>query len=312
MRNQNFDAYSVYRKQVEKIAANYFLEKRESGKDYSVQDKYPYILKNSNEWNKNIIQDNVVKNIKALKAKAKDDINPFPLHKYLHHGLSSQAMLFNLFGDALINNDYAFFQDVFQFQDIQIDNKYKLKFEHSERKTFNENQQQPTSFDFAVYDKTGVNKSVFVEAKYVETEFGGCSAIKGGECDGLNPLSNSDLCYLKHKGRNYWELMKKYDLDVAYKNSPICPFVIYYQFYRELMFALENNGYFVILIDKRNPAFERYTDIGKRGLIPILLNQIPSELQKEIKIIYIQDVLPVLEKYGYRWVGKFREKYGMI
>lgn len=298
--------FSAYRKQQNKIATDFFVKK-----GFQVQPDKKYILLSRDNWSQNIILPVVASDIEDKKQLAKANKISFPLHKYLHHGLSSQTMLFNLFGDALLKKDYAFFQEVFQYSDIQIDNKYELKFEHSDRETFNEKQQQPTSFDFAVYDNTGEHKSIFVEAKYVEAEFGKCSAIEGGECDGLNPVSNPDLCYLKHKGRNYWELMKKYDLDKAYENSPICPFVIYYQFYRELMFALENNGYFVILIDKRNPAFERITDTGKRGLIPVLLNQIPSELKKEIKIIYIQDVLPILEKHGYSWVVEFREKYGM-
>jgi hypothetical protein len=77
------------------------------------------------------------------------------------------------------------------------------------------------------------------------------------------------------------------------------------------MFALENNGYFVLLIDKRNPAFEKDSIAGKRGLIPVLLRQVPVKYHELIKVIYIQDVLPELEKHGYTWVNEFQEKYGM-
>jgi len=307
MNSWQYNTYSDYRKRQENIATNYF-----SQKGLPVSAKYSFILNERNNWNKNIILEKVVQYIEDQKLDAKNNKVAFPLHKYLHHGLSSQAMLFNLFGEPLIDKNYAFFQEIFQFSDIQIDNKYELKFEHYNRDTFNESQQQPTSFDFAVNDKTGLNKNIFLEAKYVETEFGGCSAIEGGECEGLNPVKNPDLCYLIHKGRNYWQIMKKHQLEIAYENSPICPFVIYYQFYRELMFALENNGYFVILIDKRNPAFGKSSSTDTRGLIPILLNQIQVELKNQIKVIYIQDVLSVLVKFGYNWVGEFREKYGII
>ncbi|WP_321369877.1 PGN_0703 family putative restriction endonuclease [uncultured Draconibacterium sp.] len=298
--------FSKYRKEVEEYATNYFASKR-----YPVGKKSKYILDKRDNWCRNIILDSVHQYIANEKEEAKKSKISFPLHKYIHHGLSSQAMLFNLFGEPLINQDYVFFQDVFQFSDIKLDEKYELKFEHYNRNTFKETTQQPTSFDFAVFDSTGEHRNIFIEAKYVEREFGGCSSIESGECDGLNPVNNHDSCYLTQKGRTYWQLMKKHGLDQPYQNCSICPFAIYYQFFRELMFALENNGYFVLLIDKRNPAFEKSNNGNKRGLISVLLNQIPQKLHYVIKVLYIQDVLPILEKHGYSWVGEFREKYGM-
>jgi hypothetical protein len=303
---EEFVLYSYYRKNVQKYATNYFLKR-----GLSVQDKYTYILKESKDWSSNIIMSTVADEILRQKLYAEANKVSFPLHKYLHHGLSSQAMLFNLFGEAQLKNDYTFFQNVFQFSDIVIDSRYKLKFEHYDRVTFNERQQQPTSFDFAIVDETKRCKSIFIEAKYVETEFGGCSAIKGGECDGQNPVSNHQSCYLTSKGRNYWELMRKYGIDTYYYSSPICPFAIYYQFFREIMFALENNAYFVILIDKRNPAFERIFAGEFRGLIPTLTRSLPDSLKQILKVLYIQDVLPILAKHGYTWVDEFKEKYGM-
>lgn len=77
------------------------------------------------------------------------------------------------------------------------------------------------------------------------------------------------------------------------------------------MFALENNAYYVILIDKRNPAFEHTVNGVERGLIPFLIQKLPEKVQKEVKVLYIQDVLPVLAKHGYTWVDEFKEKYGM-
>lgn len=311
MSTWQYNKFSDFRKEQELTASNYFFNKGKSNMDLKVQDKSPYILKERNDWHRNIIVNSVFNYVNEKKAESKNSKISYPLHKYIHHGLSSQSMLFNLFGEPLIKKDYAFFQEVFQTPEIQIDSKYELKFEHYDRETFNEKTQQPTSFDFAIIDKTGTQRNIFVEAKYVEPEFGGCSTIEGGECDGLNPISNPDLCYLTFKGRNYWKLMKKYGLDVPYANSPICPLAIYYQFFRELMFALENNGYFVILIDKRNPAFEKESSVGKRGLIPVLMDKISPKHKEFVKIIYIQDVLPILDKHGYTWVDEFREKYGM-
>lgn len=183
MSTWQYDSFQAFRKQQNKIATQYF-----TNKGFQVQPKKTYSLSGRTEWSKNIILESVYQYIDVKKSEAKDNKDAYHLHKDLHHGLSSQAMLFNLFGDAVVKKDYKFFQEVFQSTGIQIDSKYELKFEHCDRKTFIEKTQQPTSFDFAVYDKTGIHKNIFVEAKYVETEFGGCSAIKGGECDGLNPI----------------------------------------------------------------------------------------------------------------------------
>ncbi len=118
---------------------------------------------------------------------------PFPLHKYIHHGLSSQAMLFNLLGEVILKKDIRFFTSLFPYEDICIDNKSELLFEYSDRKTFNEKQRQPTSSDLAIKNSKG--KNIFIEAKYIETEFGKCSTIESGECEGVNPINDINSCY---------------------------------------------------------------------------------------------------------------------
>ena len=304
METNTYKSYKEFRSALNKIASDYFISNK-----YPVHYKYSFILDDKENWKNNIICSGVADYIDKRRIECIDGKIAFPIHKYIHHGLSSQAMLFNLLGDVVIKNDISFLKEIFSFVDVVITEESELKFEHYNRKTFNENQQQPTSFDFAILNESG--KNIFLEAKLVETEFGKCSAIESGECDGLNPINDPNLCYLTHKGRNYLELMKKYGFEKAYEQSTICPFTIYYQFFRELLFAIENNGYYVILIDKRNPAFEKIGYNEKRGLIPILLNQIPEEYHKIIKVIYIQDIIPILEKHGYIWVKEFREKYGM-
>jgi hypothetical protein len=248
--------------------------------------------------------------MRETKKEYQKEAKPFPLHKYIHHGLSSQAMLFNLLGEVVLNRDFIFLSSVFSFPEVNITNESELLFEYSDRHTFNENQQQPTSFDFVIKNKNG--KNIFIEAKYIETEFGKCSTIENGECDGMNPVRNKDLCYLTSIGRTYWKLMHYYKLDQPYINSPICPFAVYYQFYRELMFALENNAYYVLLLDKRNPAFLKTAE-GEidRGLVPFLTNLVPEEIKPVIKIVYIQDIIEKLEMADYKWTNDFKVKYGI-
>ena len=301
----NYTHFKDFRRKQNKIASVWFRKQ-----NYPVHSEYPFILSDSNDWSKNIILPSVYNEIIRLSKEYENNSEPFPIHKYIHHGLSSQAMLFNLLGDPYMRQDFNFFSRLFPYPEVKIQQDSELFFEYSDRETFNERQQQPTSFDFVVKNKFG--KSLFIEAKYVEAEFGGCSTIDAGECDGLNPSSNPDLCYLSHKGRNYWDLMKKYGLSQVFDNSPICPFSIYYQFYRELLFAIEHNGYYVILTDNRNPAFFKSDGITERGLIPVLINLVPSNLRPLIKTIYIQDVVDQLEKTGYSWVSIFRDKYGIV
>ncbi|MDR2010001.1 MAG: hypothetical protein LBQ22_05925 [Bacteroidales bacterium] len=299
-----YQQYKSFRKSQNKFASDWFVKK-----NFTVQDKYPFILRHNSQWKENIILDSVANFIEKVKNEYEIKKVPFPLHKYVHHGLSSQAMLFNLLGESTLKHDTHFFSSLFAYKDVCIDGSSELLFEYSDRKTFNELQRQPTSFDFAIKNNKG--KNIFLEAKYVETEFGKCSTIEGGECDGLNPINDVDSCYLTHCGRNYWELMIKYGLSEPYKNSLICPFVIYYQFYRELLFAAKNNGYYVILIDKRNPAFMKTDGVNERGLIPILTSRISEEMKSIIKIVFIQDVVELLEKSNYSWVEEFKEKYGL-
>lgn len=299
-----YNLYSNYRKRKNKVATDWFMEK-----GFKVKDKYSYILDKKENWRNNILLNSVYTYIENEKANAKKDNRPFPIHGFIHHGLSSQAMLFNLFGESVINKDINLFQELFNFKDVYINDDSSISFEYCDRKTFNEVQQQPTSFDFAIKNKTG--KNIFLEAKLVETEFGKCTTIEKGECDGQNPINPSSLCYLTYKKRTYWDLMNKYKLQIPYKESLICPLAVYYQFFRELIFALENNGYYVLLVDKENPAFKKGVQGNERGLIPTLTRYLPSEIKSIIKVIFIQDVLKIFEKNNYKWIDDFKKKYGI-
>ncbi len=71
-------------------------------KEYAVQAKKPYILKSRDDWPKNIILPEVAEYIQDTIIAREKDGEGFALHKYIHHGLSSQAMVFNL---VIVQND---------------------------------------------------------------------------------------------------------------------------------------------------------------------------------------------------------------
>lgn len=73
--------------------------------------KYRYCLHDWTQWPQNIILPEVVAYIEQQEAECLGRY-PFPVYKYLHHCLSSQAMLFNLVGPLLARNDLALVQNV--------------------------------------------------------------------------------------------------------------------------------------------------------------------------------------------------------
>ncbi|MCC7352964.1 MAG: hypothetical protein IT330_04340, partial [Anaerolineae bacterium] len=74
-------------------------------KGFPVDDRYPFILADWADWPRNLLLPEVAFYIQKESAQAAAAGRPFPLHKYLHHGLSSQAMLFNLIGPLIVRND---------------------------------------------------------------------------------------------------------------------------------------------------------------------------------------------------------------
>jgi hypothetical protein len=119
----------------------------------------------------------------------------FLLHKYLHHGLSSQAMVFNLVGPLIVRKDLEPLRVAIKKAGMPWPSgEVTAGFEYDDRTVFNEDSGQPTSIDLAI---SGETARIFIEAKLVEREFGGCSVFSGGECDGRNPVSYGvDGCYL--------------------------------------------------------------------------------------------------------------------
>ncbi len=64
----------------------------------------PYLLAEWEDWGSNIILPEVAEYI-TKERQIRSAKKGFPLHKYIHHGLSSQAMLLNLVGPLIVRQD---------------------------------------------------------------------------------------------------------------------------------------------------------------------------------------------------------------
>lgn len=273
----------------------------------------PYLLARREDWPKNIILPEVAEYIEAERKRRSEQSQGFSLHKYIHHGLSSQAMLFNLIGPLVVQHDLSPLQKAFQTAGVPWPaGDTLLEFEIENREIFNEDTGQPTSIDAVIRGQAG-SRPLFVEAKLMEKEFGGCSVFENGDCDGLNPFRDFELCYLHHLGRKYWELLGKHEfLNNPIWDSRICPLSIYYQFFRELLFALESEGEFVLLSDERNPTFYSGVYPSKRGVMPFLLSFVPALLRSNIHNISIQQVVAAFHEFGgIPWLEEFEKKYAL-
>jgi hypothetical protein len=272
-----------------------------------------YILKSISQWPENIILPQVVQYVQAERARRKKAKIGFPLHRYIHHGLSSQAMLFNLVGPLILHADVQPLCQVLQNAGVPCPTgTLKMDIEREDRRVFNEDTGQPTSIDLVI---EGLDSSpIFIEAKLAEQEFGGCSVFEDGDCDGQNPASDHTLCYLHSIGRLYWERLAAYDfLPGAFQDSPVCLLAPYYQFFREVLFALVNGGCFVLLVDERNPVFYREGKPRVRGLMPFLLQFVPEQYRQRVQHITVQQVVATIEQSGRHadWIDEFKRKYGL-
>ena len=280
-------------------------------KNYQVYATKDYILRDRSDWRKNIILNRVSKYIESQKDKCYKNNEPFPLHKWIHHGLSSQAFLFNLLGPLVVDKQWHAFDEILHQAGIQLSTGVTSgKFEVEDRKVFNEMRGQPTSIDLCLCTETG--ESIFIEFKFTEKNFGGCSVFGDGDCDGKNPADNFDLCYLhKVEKRNYWTLMKRHGLlKKKIKNAFQCPFATLYQLYRVILFALEKKGHFLLLYDERNPSFLVERNNIKRGLFNLVYELLPRKVQSRCHTLSVQSVFTVLQKHSeLAWTNELKEKY---
>jgi hypothetical protein len=278
-----------------------------------VNSKYPYILAKWEYWPKNIILAEVANYIGDISESQRANGLNFPLHKYVHHGLSSQAMLFNLAGPLLVRGDLLPLRNVIERKGHEWpDGATRALFEYEDRNIFNEDSGQPTSIDLVVLDAHDRPK-IFIESKFVEQEFGGCSVFGAGDCDGQNPAGDTSMCYLHHIGRKYWSLMQKYEIDTGrVGKDAACILANHYQFFREAIFAFEHGGIFLLLCDERSPVFYSDGPKGPRGVMPFLVGLLPDELQRHVSYVTVQELVAEIESLAqHEWIGEFKAKYGL-
>jgi len=284
----------------------YFRDKKSKDEKFPVSSRHPYILAKQSDWHKNILLDRVAQYFDAEIAK-----RHFALHRWIHHGLSSQAFLFNILGPLVVDKQWHIFDEIIQQAGIHLlTGITNAKFEIEDPKVFKEQQGQPTSIDLCLY--TSDIEKVFIEFKFTEKNFGGCSVFNDGDCDGRNPANNFDLCYLhKVKERSYWDLMKQHGLlTKQLKRDSQCPFATLYQLYRLILFALEKNGQFLLLHDERNPSFLVERDNMKRGLFNRVYDSLPAKAQNKCHALSIQSVFSILEqRSAFEGLDELKEKY---
>lgn len=280
---------------------------------YHVHPKYPYCLAEWADWQKNIIVSEVATYIENIRNERASIGQGFPLHDYIHHGLSSQALLFNLIGTLIVRNDLEPLREAVHSSNLVWPGLSQATiFEFEDRSVFNEDAGQPTSIDLVI-GNPNILGSLFIECKLVETEFGGCAVFKQGDCDGANPTDNFSRCYLHYIGRLYWVLLEKYGfLEGPISADTTCILAAHYQFFRLILFALEKGGTFVLLSDERSPTFSCKGPSDERGLMPLLLKYVPKRLQTRVGRMSIQNVVRAIESSGRReWITQFKLKYGI-
>jgi len=96
-----YPRHQVFEEILRKASAEWF-----AARGYAVHPKMRYLLARWEDWPKNIILPEVSTYVIEERAR-RSAKKGFPLHKYIHHGLSSQAMLFNLVGPLMVRQDLA-------------------------------------------------------------------------------------------------------------------------------------------------------------------------------------------------------------
>jgi hypothetical protein len=305
-RSWPYPRHRTFEAGLRRVAAEWF-----QSKGYPIHRRYPFILDEWDNWKRNIILPEVAEYIDAERETRQADGEGFPLHKYIHHGLSSQAMVFNLIGPLIVRGDYEPLRQAVKDKGLPWPGgAVSGRFEVEDRTVFNENYGQPTSIDLMIQGESG--PTLYVESKLVESGWGGCSVFGNGDCDGRNPMNDLSACYLHHIGRLYWPRLKEHGLsDLA--QGPICPMTIYYQFFREMLFALHMGGCFILLHDERNPSFSHEGPMGARGVLALLADQLPDEHRNRVASVSIQEVASAAQAADAHsdWASEFAAKYGL-
>lgn len=280
-------------------------------KGLPVRSTAPYVLAGGKQkWPLNIIEPQVVAMIRRIIAERRSERRPFPLHRWIRHGLSSQALLFNLIGPVLLARRWDAFDAILESAGIPVAGRVvNAELEEADRSIFNELQGQPTSVDLYLHTDRG--DAVCAELKFTEAGFGGCSLFESGDCEGRNPASEFDLCYLHAIGRTYWLLMQKHGLITdRLRASFLCPFVTLYQAYRLLIFSLEREGHFLLIHDDRNPSFAWASTSTERGAFGLFYELLPTSAQTRCHRITTQQVVEIFERvFPFSTLDEVKAKY---
>lgn len=303
-----YHSHAAFVQAVRQSAADYF-----AAHGLAVRDDHSYVLADSAAWHANVLLPEVRAYIDAeVEAGRTGRRSRFALNGQKHYGTSSQALLFNLVAPLIVRGDLGPLQEACACAGIPWPVGASAAFEVENPDIFNERRGQPTSVDLTVRGATPGSADLYIEAKFTETRFGGCSVLARGQCEthGRNPLGDISQCYLHRIDHRYWQQLEAHGLiDETRREAPDCMLGVQYQFYRELLFALTSGGVFVLLHDARSPIF-----VGaKHSLMPALLAQVPPRLHGRIRVLSIQGVVAAIRASGRHddWVGQFIEKYGV-
>jgi len=308
-RTWQYPRHKHFEEQLRQAAKEWF-----AARQYAVHPRYAFCLAEWADWHKNIIVPEVAAYIENIRDERANAGQGFPLHDYIHHGLSSQSLLFNLVGPLITSNDLDPLRQAVRSSGLTWPGlSRQCTFEYEDRAVFNEDSGQPTSVDLVIGEPETAG-SLFVECKLKETGFGGCSVFGGGDCDGDNPVGDFSRCYLHHIGRSYWTLLQKHGfLKGLVTTDSTCIMANHYQFFRVALLALEKGGTFVLLSDERSPTFSCQGPAGERGLMPLLIRYVPERLRARVGRMSIQGVVRAIEASGrHQWIGEFKAKYGIV
>ena len=80
-----------------------------------------------------------------------------------------------------------------------------------------------------------------------------------------------------------------------------------------MLFALDQDGLFVLLHDERNPTFCCEGPDGQRGIFAFLVSMLPESVRSKVMAVSTQQLLRYIHATGRHndWVPEFAEKYDM-
>lgn len=197
------------------------------------------------------------------------------------NGISSQAMLANLFGHCQ-REDFVRIICRLKFKNIEIQNP-KCEFECDAGKWIGEGGKgQTTRIDACIYGGNFESPDcdsnrILVEMKYCEENFGTCKTA-------------NRACY-----RPILD-----DLGIFHPNW----YQTGYQFYRSIC-AIKDGGYFVLLYHAENAKILSHWN----ACYPTL----PLHIQRRVQCLSVQEILSLLTSPNgeKRWISEFKTRYGL-